>query len=54
MKEDDLSLFDLDLSRYGKQVVTMAIRDVMDDNLTVCQLALRVLGFCLHDKEIVK
>lgn len=54
MKDDDLSLFDLDLSKHGKLVVTMAIRDILDSHLKVSHGALHVLGFCLHDKDIVR
>ncbi|XP_052095657.1 telomere-associated protein RIF1-like isoform X2 [Mytilus californianus] len=54
MKDDDLSLFDLDLSKHGKLVVTMAIRDILDSHPKVSHGALHVLGFCLHDKDIVR
>ncbi|VDI45504.1 telomere-associated protein RIF1 [Mytilus galloprovincialis] len=54
MKDDDLSLFGLDLSKHGKLVVTMAIRDILDSHLKVSHGALHVLGFCLHDKDIVR
>ncbi|XP_067648705.1 telomere-associated protein RIF1-like [Haliotis asinina] len=54
LRENELSFISLDLTKQADRVLTVLRRDVQNDSNAVRQGALQVLGFCLHDTEIVR
>ncbi|KAL5006938.1 hypothetical protein ScPMuIL_015744 [Solemya velum] len=53
LKDDALNLLVLDIAKHAKEVMTVLRRDILDSSEDVCQVALQVLGFCLHDRDVI-
>ncbi|XP_060066107.1 telomere-associated protein RIF1-like [Ylistrum balloti] len=54
MKEDELSLFNLDVAKHADHVWSVLQQDIMNDQPLVAHSALQVLGFFLHDSDNVR
>ncbi|XP_033762352.1 LOW QUALITY PROTEIN: telomere-associated protein RIF1-like [Pecten maximus] len=54
MKEDDLSLFNMDVAKNADQIWSVLQQDIMSDQSLVAHSALQVLGFFLHDIDNVR
>ncbi|KAK6165949.1 hypothetical protein SNE40_022753 [Patella caerulea] len=54
LQEDELSFFDLDITYYIEPIVSVLHQDILHHSELVQQGALQVLGFCLHDLELVR
>ncbi|OWF47711.1 telomere-associated protein RIF1-like isoform X2 [Mizuhopecten yessoensis] len=53
MKEDELSLFNLDVAKHADEVWSILQLDIMSDQSLLAHSALQVLGFFLHDSDNV-
>ncbi|XP_046571029.1 LOW QUALITY PROTEIN: telomere-associated protein RIF1-like [Haliotis rubra] len=54
LREKELSFISLDLTKQADRVLTVLKKDIQNESNAVRQGALQVLGFCLHDTEIVR